>query len=183
MNVDSKAMVRLRVIGGLVVALAALAVAGCGSSEEEIPREDADQLLSEVDELRGQVNAGQCEEADATLDTLFASAGNVPGEATQDGLEDLLNQLEQLAGEACAEAAAETTTTTSSSTTEPTTTTTTTTSSTSEPTTSTTTDEPDEDEPDEGPGQGQGQGPPTPPPGGGTGGTGGTPPEDEGGDE
>lgn len=172
-DLDSKAMKR-RVIGSLAAALAALVVAGCGSSQQEIPSADAEALLSELDSLETQISGGDCVDADSTLNTLFSSAGKLPGGDVKNGVEELLQNLDGLVTKKCGSettTSSTTTTTTSSTETEPTTTETSTTETSTEtkPTTTTETTTTETEPTTTVPGGGQG------------GGTGGTPPGSEGG--
>lgn len=164
-----------RVIATFAAALAALVVAGCGSSDEQIPSGEARALVNELNSLEEEVDAENCEGADATLTDLFTQANELPS-GTKGSVRELLDHLENLVNERCREVEETTSTATTSATTVPTTSETTepTTSETTETTTETTTTPPG---PPENPGNG-GQ----PGNGGGGGGTGGTPPAAGGGE-
>ena len=135
---------RWRLIGSVVAAVAALAVAGCGSSGKELPSAGAESLLSGLDTLETQVNASDCAGASATLTSLYETTSGLPpntkGELIS-GLRKLLNNLDNMITTDCGPSTTTTSSTTETTTTETTTEpTTTTTEPTTEPTTTTTGD-------------------------------------------
>jgi hypothetical protein len=136
--------------------LAALAIAGCGSSEGEIPRDEADALNETLAALQEQGDADPCSVSDDSLNDLFSEINALPDRVDQDivdGLDRLARQLEEIIQNDCSDQED----TTSTSTTDETTTTTESTTETTD-TTDTTTDTTDEPIP---PGNGpDGNGPP-----------------------
>ncbi len=147
-QLDSKRMIRVRLIGAAAATLAILATVGCGSSSDEIPSGKSAALLADLETLQGQIDAQDCANADVTLAALDGTAASLSDGDVKDGLNTLLGELTGLVTERCGEIATTTTetttttsepTTTSETTTEPTTSTTetTTTTTTTEPTTTT----------------------------------------------
>jgi hypothetical protein len=138
-------MFGLPLLGTLAVAAAGLLAVGCGSSDEPIPTRTADALITELDALKLEIGAEDCLAADDTLNQINSETSGLSGQV-KEGMNELLDHLESLFAERCAEivqptttTSSSTTTTSSSTTTEPTTTTETTTTTT-EPTTTTTTE-------------------------------------------
>ncbi len=141
-GLDSPRMPIRRQIILLAAALVALFLAGCGSGEE-IPSDRAEALTAQLDQLEQEIDAGDCESADATLTALSAEIQDLSGEIDRDirrGLRDLFGQLDSLFVEQCGEPTTTTETTTTEPTTETTTPTTTTEETTTDTTTTTTTD-------------------------------------------
>lgn len=138
-SLDSKAMIRPRSIGTLAVALATLFVVGCGSSDNQIPTDSAEALNTNLDTLKEQINAEDCNSADETLNVINDEANTLSGEV-KSGLRELLGNLEGLFAEQCVETVEPDTssTTSSSSTTTPEPTSTSTSTSTSTETSTTT---------------------------------------------
>ncbi len=148
-SLDSKAMIRPRLIGTLAVAFAALFMVGCGSSEDQIPTDSAKALNANLDTLKEQIDVDDCDSADGTLNEINDEANTLSGDV-KSGLRELLGNLEVLFAEQCletvppSETTSSTTSSSSTTTTDPTETSTSTsteTSTTTDPTsTSTTTD-------------------------------------------
>lgn len=122
----------------LLAVAAGLLLAGCGgSSNGEIPPDQAESLNQAVEQARDSFNNGKCDEADAALaDAQQQIDGlDVSGDV-RDGLSQLADNLDTRLAEDCEPV--EETTTTTTTTTDPTTTTST---STTDDTTSTSTTE------------------------------------------
>jgi hypothetical protein len=174
----------------LLACIAALAIAGCGSSDGgTIPPDDANNLLNQLEAVQSDVRAGDCENAQQHAQEFVAGVNALPSDVDHDVASELTKAADNLRGltedpRQCASGASgeegaqttETTDTTETDTTAAPTTTPTTTTTTEE---ATTTDEPSDSEqqPDEpvapAPPAGQGnqgdqgtQGPVTPTPGG-----------------
>ena len=141
-SLDSKAMIRPRLIGTLAVAFATLLVVGCGSSGDQIPTDSAKALNANLDALKEQINADDCDSADGTLNVINDEANTLSGDV-ESGLRELLGKLEVLFAEQCvktvppSDTTSSTTSSSSTTTAEPTSTSTSTSTSTE---TSTTTD-------------------------------------------
>ncbi len=132
-------MFALRSFGALLALLAALVVAGCGSSEEQIPDTEAAALTVELEALQVELDAGLCTDADRTVDVLFEQTSELPGGDLKKGLNTLLRELDDRVRDQC-ELSEETTTTTTDETTTNTETDATTTDTTDTETTTTETD-------------------------------------------
>jgi hypothetical protein len=130
-------MFALRSFGALLALLAALGVAGCGSSEEQIPDAEAAALTVELDALQFELDAGLCTDADIRVQLLFDQASELPGGDLKKGLNTLLRELDDRVRDQC-ELSEETTTTTTDETTTDTETDATTTDTTDTETTTTT---------------------------------------------
>ncbi len=119
----------------LLAAVAGLLLAACGgSSNGEIPTDQAESLNQAVEQARDSFNNGKCDEADAALADAQQQIDSLDvSDDVRDGLSQLADNLDRRLAEDC-EPVEETTTTTT--TTDPTTTTT---STTADPTTSDTT--------------------------------------------
>lgn len=149
-DLDSPRMPTVRRLLSLGAMLAALVIAGCGSSGGEIPRDDAEVLIDTLTTLQEQADTDPCGVPDESINDLFSEINGLPDRVDQnivDGLDRLARQLEDLLAEQCSDqedttstaTTEETTTTTDSSTTDTTDTTETTTTDTTD---SSTTDEP-----------------------------------------
>ena len=153
----------------LLAAAAVAALAGCGSDEGggEIPQDQGNALIDQLDQVESDVQEGNCDGASDTASQVVTALGDLPSSAFEDA--DARTQvlaagtkLTELVDEQCepdSGATGETgelETTTSTSTTEPT-------------TTSTTTEEPPEEEettpPDDTSEDKPSNGPPATPPG------------------
>ncbi|MFL5870098.1 MAG: FIMAH domain-containing protein [Solirubrobacterales bacterium] len=147
-----------------LAALVAAVIAGCGSSDDKsIPSDDSGQLIAQLHQVQDQVEAGNCELAQAGAAQFKDSVSNLPASVDSDTKQDLTKLADNLVnlaenpaqcgGGTTGESGAVTSSTESSTTdssTEPTESTSTTTSTTS-------TTEPDEEQPpSESSGEGQG---------------------------
>lgn len=123
----------------LLAAVVGLLLAGCGgSSNGEIPTDQAESLNQAVEQARDSFNNGKCDEADAALADAQQQIDSLDvSDDVRDGLSQLADNLERRLAEDC-EPVEETTTTTTS---EPTTTTTTSTTTTDDTTSTSTTDD------------------------------------------
>jgi hypothetical protein len=172
----------------LLAAVGVLMLSGCGADEGAIPSGDGELLMQKTDELKAQVDAEECDEANATLTEIRQASLELPDDVDPEivsSLDRLISRIDEQLDEQCVEEEEEITTT--ETTTEPVVPTTTAEPTTTEPTT--TEEDTDPDPPGQGgtpPGQGG-----TPPGqggggsggggsgGGGSGGTGGTPSEED----
>ena len=160
-QVDSRFMRRSRksrAIAAVFGALAALALSGCGSDEDEIPNRSADELLGLIGDIRTAVNEDRCDDAQADASTLTIAVNDLVNQDVPDdvvtGLQQGATSLQSLIAERCGTETETTTTATAetTTTTEPVTTTEETTTTTDETTTTETTT------PDDGDGEGSGGG-------------------------
>ena len=154
----------------LLGAVAATAIAGCGSDDGTIPEGNAENLLNRVDAIDSHVDQGDCGEAAAQAEGFREDVDALPAEVddeVKEGLRESASQLATLTSSDCEETDENTTdiggvvptdTTEEPETTETETTETTEPETTTEQTTEEpTTEEPQED-PDLAPGNSQGQG-------------------------
>jgi len=76
-------------LGAMLAIACAIAVSGCGNGDEEegsIPSDAGDAIISQLDDLDAQVEAGKCDDAEATAQGVQAAVA---------GLRDLEADLEQ----------------------------------------------------------------------------------------
>jgi len=122
-------------------ALAATAIAGCGSDDETIPRTDAEALLARLDAVEENVSQGACNEATAQVEAFRSDVSNLSGvdrEVKRALAKSAVQLLNLAAGECEEDSGIDETDETTTTTTEPeveTTTTTTTEETTTEETT------------------------------------------------
>lgn len=177
-KLHSPLMPRRPLLAALAAALAAAALLGCGSGDEEIPAGASEDLLAELTTFEEQFNAEDCPAADQSLTQLWEQVDDLGGGVDEDirsTLRELFANLDSLFTEQCGGVTTTTTDTTETTTdttdtTEPTTTDTTDTTTTTTDTTTTTTDTTTTDDTTN----------TTPGGGGGGGGTGGTGPGGDG---
>jgi hypothetical protein len=121
---------KTRTIAAVFGALATLALGGCGSSDDDIPKRSADEMLGLIEEIRTAVNDGRCDDAAADTSTLSVTiTGLDQGDVPDDVITAIDAGAVRLASLVETECGAEETTTTTTETT------------TAEETTTTTTDE------------------------------------------
>jgi hypothetical protein len=127
-------------ISALIAVSAALALSACGSSGEPIPAADATAMSDQLDLIRQQIDAEDCEAALASLETFSEQTNALPKNVDPEvrrGVQQLLGKLDDLVTDRCKQIQAGTTSTTEPTTSDTTTTTTTTPTTTTTDTTTT----------------------------------------------
>ena len=85
-------------------AVAATAIAGCGSDDGTIPSQDAENLLSRLDAIESNVDQQQCEDAQLQADQFASEVRQLPADVdneVQEGLEQSADRLISLAANDC----------------------------------------------------------------------------------
>jgi hypothetical protein len=91
----------VRRISLLALVVAGLA-AGCGSDDEALPEPTAERMLSQVEGIQEDVEAGNCELVTAQAEQFATEVQNLPGDVEDDvrsGLEQAASRLVDLARE------------------------------------------------------------------------------------
>lgn len=107
----------------------AIALSGCGSSDDEIPNRSANELLGLIEGIRAAVGEDRCDDAEADASNLTIAVNDLVNQDVPDDVVTSLQQgatrLQALIADRCGTEAQTTTTTTAETTTteEPTTTT------------------------------------------------------------
>jgi hypothetical protein len=99
---------RGRRIAALAIALPLVVSAGCGSSDDgiTIPKQNADTMLSTLDQIKGSVESGACDQAVSAADALRRQINGLPkevGKDAKDALREGAINLQTLASDQCSQ--------------------------------------------------------------------------------
>jgi hypothetical protein len=92
------------VLGALLVAGIAVALAGCGSQKRTIPTKQAQSFLQQLDNIGSQFDNGACTGAGAKVDALEAQVRRLPSSVDSEvkrNLEDGVQRLASLVSRQC----------------------------------------------------------------------------------